>query len=133
MLHALQNIELSWKEELQWEIEKLYFKNLITFLASEQQKHVIYPPTEYIFNAYNSTPFDKIKVVILGQDPYHGYGQAHGLCFSVPLGIKAPPSLVNIFKELKSDIGMSIPNHGNLHTWTQEGVFFIECYTYSTC
>ncbi|HPN18823.1 MAG TPA: uracil-DNA glycosylase, partial [Chitinophagales bacterium] len=103
-----------------------YFKELRHFLATEKQSgKTIYPPGSLIFNAFNSTPFDKVKVVILGQDPYHGDGQAHGLCFSVQYGVKPPPSLVNIYKELKSDVGFEIPAHGNLQKWTEQGVFLL--------
>ena len=108
------------------EFDKPYFKELRHFLATEKQSgKTIYPPGSLIFNAFNSTPFDKVKVVILGQDPYHGDGQAHGLCFSVQYGVKPPPSLVNIYKELKSDVGFEIPAHGNLQKWTEQGVFLL--------
>jgi uracil-DNA glycosylase len=96
----------------------------VTFEVTLSGK-TIYPPGSLIFNAFNSTPFDKVKVVILGQDPYHGDGQAHGLCFSVQYGVKPPPSLVNIYKELKSDVGFEIPAHGNLQKWTEQGVFLL--------
>jgi uracil-DNA glycosylase len=118
-------IEASWKEILKDEFEKEYFHKLKEFLVTEKEKHTIYPPGTLIFNAFNTTPFHKVKVVILGQDPYHGKGQAHGLCFSVPEGIKAPPSLVNIFKELQSDVGIQIPNHGNLLNWAKQGVLLL--------
>jgi uracil-DNA glycosylase len=119
-------IEQSWKEVLNAEFSKPYFEQLILHIKTEKaQGKVIYPPGSLIFNAFDKTPFSKIKVVILGQDPYHGPGQAHGLCFSVPFGIPPPPSLVNIFKELKDDIGLNIPNHGNLEKWATQGVFLL--------
>lgn len=119
-------IEASWKEILHDEFEKPYFQNIPDHLKTEKaQGKIIYPPGSLIFNAFNTTPFDKVKVVILGQDPYHGPNQAHGLCFSVQNGVPPPPSLVNIFKELKDDIGMSIPNHGNLTKWAGQGVFLL--------
>src|SRR6476620_7404400 len=102
-------IESSWKTQLKDEFKKPYFKNIAEHLKTEKaQGKVIYPPGPLIFNAFDKTPFDKVKVVILGQDPYHGAGQAHGLCFSVPDGIPPPPSLVNIFKELQEDTGVGI-------------------------
>ena len=123
-----KNIQIddSWKIALADEFDKPYFKELRHFLDTEKQSgKTIYPPGSLIFNAFNSTPFDKVKVVILGQDPYHGDGQAHGLCFSVQYGVKPPPSLVNIYKELKSDVGFEIPAHGNLQKWTEQGVFLL--------
>jgi len=119
-------IEPSWKNVLKDEIEKNYFYEVVTFLKTEKALNkIIYPPGAQIFHAFDATPFDKVKIVLLGQDPYHGKGQAHGLAFSVPFGIKPPPSLINIFKELKSDIGMPIPNHGNLENWAGQGVFLL--------
>ena len=118
-------IEDSWKQVLASEFEKEYFKNLKQFLIEEKAKHTIYPPGNEIFSAYNSTPFEKIKVVIIGQDPYHGPGQAHGLCFSVPEGIKIPPSLRNIYKELVSDVGIEIPQSGDLTNWAKQGVLLL--------
>lgn len=118
-------IEESWKKVLCDEFEKPYFLNLIQFLKEEKLSKKIYPPGSLIFNAFNSTPFEKIKVVILGQDPYHGEGQAHGLCFSVQKGIKPPPSLVNIYKELNSDLQIPIPAHGCLQNWAEQGVFLL--------
>lgn len=119
-------IEESWKQVLSGEFEKPYFAELRQFLQAEKTAgKTIYPPGSLIFNAFNSTPFDKVRVVILGQDPYHGAGQAHGLCFSVQYGIKPPPSLVNMFKELKDDVGFTIPNHGCLQKWTEQGVFLL--------
>jgi uracil-DNA glycosylase len=119
-------IESSWKEILRSEFNKPYFQQIALHIKTEKsQGKIIYPPGPLIFNAFNTTPFDKVKVVILGQDPYHGPGQAHGLCFSVPGGIAPPPSLVNIFKELHEDIGINIPTHGNLTHWAQQGVFLL--------
>src|SRR5918992_1028771 len=111
-------IEESWKEVLAEEFDKPYFHALRAFLKKEKDEgHVIYPPGPLIFNAFNTTPFDKVKVLLLGQDPYHGKGQAHGLSFSVPDGVKPPPSLMNIFKELRDDTGVPFPSHGNLTKW----------------
>jgi uracil-DNA glycosylase len=106
-----------------------YFFNLIQFLNEQKTlSKVVFPPDKFIFNAFNVTPFEKIKVVILGQDPYHGYGQAHGLSFSVPHGINSPPSLKNIFKELKADLNIEIPNNGNLTKWANQGVFLLNSF-----
>ena len=119
-------IESSWKEILKDEFSQPYFEQIALHLKTEKlQQKTIYPPGSLIFNAFNTTPFDKVKVVILGQDPYHGPGQAHGLCFSVQAGVPAPPSLVNIFKELHADIGVRIPGHGNLTHWAEQGVFLL--------
>ena len=118
-------IEDSWKKALWEEFQSDYFFDLKTFLQKEKQKQIVYPPSHLIFNAFDKTPFNKVKVVILGQDPYHGEGQAQGLCFSVPEGITQPPSLKNIFKELASDIACEIPKHGNLEKWADEGVLLI--------
>ncbi len=119
-------IEESWKAILKQEFSKSYFQQIAAHLKTEKAtKTVIYPSGSLIFNAFYQTPFHKLKVVILGQDPYHGIGQAMGLCFSVPDGIPPPPSLQNIFKELHSDIGMSIPNTGNLIPWAKQGVFLL--------
>ena len=118
-------IDESWKNILMEEFNSEYFLHLKEFLLEEKKKHVVYPPGNLIFNAFNHTPFNKVKVVIIGQDPYHGKGQAHGLCFSVPLGIKPPPSLVNIFKELHDDIGMEIPQHGNLISWADQAIVIL--------
>ncbi len=119
-------IEDSWKEVLSEEFEKDYFAQTASFLKQEKRDGVrIYPPGSLIFNAFALTPFDKVKVVILGQDPYHGPGQAHGLSFSVPHGIRIPPSLVNIYKELESDLGTPIAQTGNLERWAQQGVFLL--------
>lgn len=119
-------MDSSWKEILKEEFNKPYFLELKSFLVKEQKdKKVIYPRGSLIFNAFNLTPFDQVKVVILGQDPYHGKGQAHGLCFSVPDGISSPPSLVNIFKELKYEMGISVSSSGNLERWAKQGVLLL--------
>ncbi len=119
-------IEDSWKHALQAEFSKPYFASIKSFLKKEKAAgKVIYPPGQLIFNAFNLTPFDKVKVVILGQDPYHGPNQAHGLCFSVQFGVKPPPSLVNIYKELKTDVGFEPPTHGCLQQWAEQGVFLL--------
>ncbi|WEK34751.1 MAG: uracil-DNA glycosylase [Candidatus Pseudobacter hemicellulosilyticus] len=119
-------IDPTWKEVLKGEFEKPYFAEIATHLRTEKMTgQTIYPPGPQIFNAFNLTPFDHVKVVILGQDPYHGKGQAHGLCFSVADGVKPPPSLVNIFKELHNDVGITIPSHGNLTRWAQQGVLML--------
>lgn len=118
-------IHESWKEVLSDEFNKPYFLELKKFLVEEKAKHVVYPPGNLIFNAFNKTPFDQVKVVLLGQDPYHGPGQAHGLCFSVPKGIAPPPSLVNIFQEIHNDVGLPVPDHGNLEAWASQGVLLL--------
>ncbi len=118
-------IEDSWKELLKEEFKQPYFAQLKNFLLEEKKKHIIYPPGSKMFAAFNHTPFDTVKLVILGQDPYHGPGQAHGLCFSVPKGIQKPPSLQNIFKEIKDDLGHNIPDHGNLEQWANQGVLLL--------
>ena len=120
------NIEPSWKEVLNDEFEKPYFLSLKQFLTSEkQQGKKIYPPGNRIFAAFELTPVNQVKVVILGQDPYHGEGQAHGLCFSVNTGIALPPSLRTIFKELEQDVGCTPPASGNLTAWTKQGVLLL--------
>ncbi len=118
-------IESSWKEILREEFSKQYFLELKEFLMDEKSKHTVYPPGSQIFNAFNLTPFEEVRVVLLGQDPYHGQGQAHGLCFSVSRGIKPPPSLVNVFKEIESDLGIPVPNHGCLEKWARQGVMLL--------
>ena len=115
-------IEQNWRVVLSDEFNKEYFLKLKQFLLDEKKKHVIYPNGKNIFNAFNYTPFQKVKVVILGQDPYHGNGQAHGLSFSVPDGVKQPPSLKNIFKELAEDLQIPISKTGNLTSWAKQGV-----------
>ena len=119
------DIEESWKAALMNEFQREYFVTLKAFLQQEKKQYVIFPPGGSIFSAFNHTPFDKVKVVILGQDPYHGPGQAHGLCFSVPPGVPAPPSLVNIFKELKTELSIPVPTHGNLEKWADQGVLLL--------
>jgi len=118
-------IEESWKTQLQEEFDSPYFGLLKSFLVEERQSQTVYPPGKQIFAAFDLTPFDHVRVVILGQDPYHGKGQAHGLCFSVPDGIPAPPSLKNIIKELQSDIGIPQPKTGNLVSWARQGVLLL--------
>jgi uracil-DNA glycosylase len=118
-------IEARWKEVLEDEFDKLYFSELKAFLLEEKKKYRIFPPGKFIFNAFNHTPFEKVKVVLLGQDPYHGLGQAHGLCFSVPDGVPKPPSLINIFKELTDDTGVALPRSGDLTKWADQGVLLL--------
>ncbi len=119
-------IEESWKKTLKEEFEKNYFKQIVTFLRAEKSAgKIIYPPGPLIFNAFNKTPFSKVKVVLLGQDPYHGKGQAMGLSFSVPNGIPKPPSLVNIFKELENDLGIPPAISGDLEKWAKQGVLLL--------
>lgn len=120
-------IEPSWHEALKSEFSKPYFLEIVTFLKIEKNAgKTIYPPGPLIFNAFNHTTFDKVKVVILGQDPYHNPGQAHGLSFSVPAGVKPPPSLVNIFKEIQKDTGIAMPEgYGNLTSWADQGVLLL--------
>ena len=118
-------IEESWKAHLAPEFDKDYFRTLTDFVRSEYSQYQIFPPGRLIFNAFNLCPFDKVKVVIIGQDPYHGPGQAHGLCFSVNDGVPFPPSLVNIFKEIKADLGTDAPATGNLTRWAEQGVLLL--------
>jgi uracil-DNA glycosylase len=119
-------IEDSWKEVLQDEFKKPYFKQVTEHIKTEkEQGKTIYPPGQLIFNAFEQTPFDNVKVVLLGQDPYHGKGQAMGMSFSVPDGVTKPPSLLNIFKELHDDVGVPIPKTGNLTKWAQQGVLLL--------
>ncbi|WP_373514166.1 uracil-DNA glycosylase [Persicitalea sp.] len=118
-------IEESWKEKLQDEFNKPYFEELIEFVKQEYKTHTVYPPGGLIFNAFDSCPFDACKVVILGQDPYHGPGQANGLCFSVNDGVPKPPSLLNIFKEVNEDLGIPIPASGNLQRWADQGILLL--------
>jgi uracil-DNA glycosylase len=118
-------IEESWKAKLSEEFDREYFVKLTDFVREEYKSHTVYPPASLIFNAFNLCPFERIKVVILGQDPYHGPGQAHGLCFSVRDGVKFPPSLINIFKEIDLDLGLSMPNSGNLERWSRQGVLLL--------
>ncbi len=118
-------LEPSWKARLQPEFEKPYFQNLIRFVKEEYTTQTVYPPGSKIFNAFDACPFDQVKVVLLGQDPYHGAGQAHGLAFSVNEGVTTPPSLVNIFKEIKNDLGKPVPKSGNLMRWAEQGVLLL--------
>jgi uracil-DNA glycosylase len=119
-------IEESWKQVLNEEFNKAYFQQIVTLLKAENAaRRIIFPPGPLIFNAFNKTPFLNVKVVLLGQDPYHNKGQAHGLCFSVPDGIPKPPSLINIFKELESDLGILPPKSGSLEKWAQRGVLLL--------
>ena len=118
-------IEESWRNILLEEFNKSYFIDLKAFLVEEKKKFRIFPPGSLIFNAFNHTPFDKVRVVFIGQDPYHGFGQAHGLCFSVPDGVAKPPSLENIFKELQNDLGIPVPKDGNLVKWADQGVLLL--------
>ena len=119
------DIEPSWYSLLENEFEKKYFTNLRSFIKNEYSTKVIFPPPKLIFNAFNLTPANKVKVIIIGQDPYHGEGQAHGLSFSVPTGIKIPPSLMNIYKELNTDVNKDIPSHGLLEDWARQGVLLL--------
>jgi uracil-DNA glycosylase len=118
-------IEEGWLRALNEEFGKGYFEELKKFILDERLKCEVYPPANRIFAAFDQTPFDKVKAVILGQDPYHGPGQANGLCFSVSDGIRQPPSLMNIFKELRDDLGCEIPKSGNLEAWAHQGVFLL--------
>src|SRR4051812_26672132 len=115
----------SWKAVLADEFTKPYFKELEKFVDGERKAHEVFPPEEDVFNAFVATPFDEVKVLLLGQDPYHDVGQAHGMCFSVRPGVKSPPSLVNMFKELKTDLGCKIPNNGYLEPWAVRGVMLL--------
>lgn len=119
------NIHPSWKEKLSNEFEKAYFKSLTDFVKQEYRQNTCYPPGAQVFSAFDLCPFDQLKVVIIGQDPYHGHGQANGLCFSVADGISHPPSLINIFKELESDLNIPYPKSGNLERWAAQGVLLL--------
>ena len=118
-------IETSWKNKLESEFKQPYFASLVDFVRQEYQNQEVYPPGKLIFNAFDKCAFEDVKVVIIGQDPYHGVGQANGLCFSVAPGIRKPPSLLNIFKELESDIGKPIPESGDLSGWADQGVLLL--------
>ena len=118
-------IEEGWKNALQEEFQKPYFLQLKNFLTEEKKENIVYPPGPLIFSAFNHTPFEEVKVVILGQDPYHGPAQANGLCFSVSTGIKHPPSLVNIFKEMQKDLNVPYPRTGDLKGWAKQGVLLL--------
>ncbi|WP_372864919.1 uracil-DNA glycosylase [Spongiibacter sp.] len=123
---SASQLEASWQQQLGGELEQNYMRELDGFLRlRREQGAVIFPPVCQWFAALDSTPFDKVKVVVLGQDPYHGPGQAHGLSFSVPAGVALPPSLVNIFKELQQDLGVNVPEHGNLQHWADQGVLLL--------
>src|SRR5262245_28255706 len=115
----------SWRAVLKDEFRQPYFADLKAFVEGERANHQVFPPAEDVFNAFKHTPYDRVKVLVLGQDPYHDDGQAHGLCFSVRPGVKPPPSLVNIFKELQSDLGVKPPNHGCLDHWADQGVMLL--------
>ena len=124
--HREVQLEDSWKSRLEPEFKQAYMVKLREYLLDRKRSGtVVYPPGSKIFHALNATPFEKVKVVILGQDPYHGAGQAHGLCFSVRLGVPTPPSLINIFKELNSDLEVPVPEHGNLQSWAGQGVLLL--------
>jgi uracil-DNA glycosylase len=118
-------IDASWKRVLQDEFEKPYFAQLTSFVRDEYKTKKIFPPGNMIFSAFDHCPFDKVKVVIIGQDPYHNDGQAHGLCFSVNSGVDFPPSLINIFKEIERDLGKPMPTSGNLERWADQGVLLL--------
>jgi len=119
------NINREWYEVLEDQFDAVYFKQLKSFLLEEKKQHTVFPPGNEIFSAFDITPFSRVKVVILGQDPYHGPGQANGLCFSVKDGVPHPPSLRNIFKEIEQDLGIPYPKTGNLESWAKQGVFMI--------
>jgi len=123
--HTVIKLEPSWLEHLRTEFEQPYMANLRQFLVEEKSRHTVFPPGSEIFNAFAHTPFDDVRVVILGQDPYHGSGQAHGLCFSVRRGVPTPPSLRNIFKELHGTLGVPVPGHGELTAWADQGVLLL--------
>lgn len=125
MAYVNPQMEAGWLKVLRPQFEMPYFTELKRFIVQEKQTQTVYPPAKLIFNAFNSTPFDKVKVVIIGQDPYHEPGQAEGLCFSVPDGCTFPPSLVNILKELEQDLGIPFPKSGHLGKWAREGVFLL--------
>ncbi|MBL0310782.1 MAG: uracil-DNA glycosylase [Bacteroidetes bacterium] len=125
-IEAPVQLESGWKELLSDDFQKPYFPLIKKFILEQKAKgKKVYPPGPLVFNAFNLTPLEQLKVVIIGQDPYHGAGQAHGLCFSVPMGVKPPPSLVNIFKEINNDLGIAPPNHGNLEKWAKQGVLLL--------
>ncbi|MCC8358687.1 uracil-DNA glycosylase [Salinimicrobium sediminilitoris] len=119
------NITQNWKKKLNHEMEQPYFKELLQFVTAEYEANDCFPHPDNIFKAFELSPFEETKVVIIGQDPYHGYGQAHGLCFSVQPNTKVPPSLVNIFREIKDDLEKPVPAHGNLQHWAEQGVLML--------
>jgi len=125
MINIQDQLAHSWQTKLVAEFEKPYFQKLVAFLNEELKTQTIYPPEHLIFNAFNKCPYDNVKVVILGQDPYHGEGQANGLCFSVNDGVPIPPSLKNIFKEIQTDLGKHEPSSGNLERWAEQGVLLL--------
>src|SRR3954452_14520479 len=120
-----EQLPADWRKVLAGEFTKPYFQKLVTFVNEQRAEHVVFPPEEDVFNAFKATPFDDVKVLLLGQDPYHGPGQAHGMCFSVRPGLRPPPSLVNMFRELRSDQGCKVPNHGCLEAWAERGVLLL--------
>jgi uracil-DNA glycosylase len=122
---SVPTISNSWQQVLAAEFEQPYFQKLQDFTIAERQAHTIFPPAADVFSAFELTPYENVKVLILGQDPYHDDNQAHGLCFSVKPGIKTPPSLVNIYKELHTDIGLEIPQHGYLVNWAEQGILML--------
>ncbi len=124
-LFESMNIEAGWKKALEEELKKPYMRQLSAFVQQERGQGSVYPPAEQVFAAFTETPFSRVKAVVVGQDPYHGAGQAHGLCFSVQKGVRPPPSLKNIFKELESDVGAVVPAHGCLQRWAEEGVLML--------
>lgn len=125
MLKLAEQLSPSWQQHLVTELAQPYMQELALFLDQQYQQATIYPPKELIFNALNATSLENVKVVILGQDPYHGPNQAHGLCFSVQNDVKVPPSLVNIYKELQRDLGLDMPTQGNLQSWAEQGVLLL--------
>lgn len=118
-------LPVSWRSKIGAELDAPYFNELLAFVANERAAHEVFPPEDEVFTAFELTPLDEVKVVLIGQDPYHDVGQAHGLCFSVKKDIKPPPSLMNMFKELKSDLGIPIPEHGYLEAWARQGVLML--------
>jgi uracil-DNA glycosylase len=125
MRNVAKELPPDWRKALAEEFDKPYFQELTEFVAGEREAQTVYPPEGDVFNAFKATPYDKVKVLLLGQDPYHGPGQAHGMCFSVRPGVRPPPSLVNMFKELHDDVGCKIPNHGYLAPWAERGVMLL--------
>ncbi len=119
------SLPAGWDAQLADEISQPYFAQLADFVRTEREQHEVFPPEAEVFSALRLTPFENVRVLLLGQDPYHDVGQAHGLCFSVKPGVKTPPSLVNVFKELRSDLGCTIPNHGHLTAWAEQGVLLL--------
>src|SRR5262245_39789577 len=120
-----EQLPSDWRRVLAGEFSRPYFEDLRIFVNEQRAKEVVYPPEEDVFSAFRATPFDRVKVLLLGQDPYHGKGQAHGMCFSVKPGVRPPPSLVNMLQELHDDLGCKVPNHGNLEAWAKEGVLLL--------